>query len=102
MMSWLRKIWVILFAFMIFGLLAWVPVDKCQKSYMDKLHKEKIKPQKRIDDTYKYVEKIEEGAIDSNSQKEVAPKTKKPIRTGRKPFFIRDRKNPNILYPYKD
>lgn len=102
MMSWLRKIWVILFAFMIFGLLAWVPVDKYQKSYMNKLHKEKAKPQKRINEAYKYVEKIEEGSIDSTPQKEVRLKPKKQIHTGRKPFFIRDKKNPNILYPYKD
>lgn len=102
MMSCLRKIWVVLFAFMIFGLLAWVPVGKYQKTYMNKLHEEKAKPQKRIDETYKYVEKIEDGTIDSTPQKEVTSKPKKQIHIGRKPFFIRDKKNPNILYPYKD
>lgn len=102
MMSFLRKIWVVLFAFMIFGMLTWVPVDKYQKSYMNKLHQEKAKPQKRVDDAYKYVEKVEEGAIDTAPQKTVRVRPKKHIRQGRKPFFARDRKNPNILYPYKD
>lgn len=51
---------------------------------------------------YKYVEKVEEGAIDTAPQKTVRVRPKKHIRQGRKPFFVRDRKNPNILYPYKD
>ena len=102
MMSFLRKIWVVLFAFMIFGMLAWVPVDKYQKSYMNKLHQEKAKPQKRVDDAYKYVEKVEEGAIDTTSQETIQVKSKKNARTGRKTFFVRDKNNPNILYPYKD
>lgn len=100
-MSFLRKIWVVLFAFMIFGMLAWVPVDKYQKLYMNKLHQKKAKPQKRVDDAYKYVEKVEEGAIDATPQKPVH-RHRRHIRGGRKPFFVRDRKNPNILYPYKD
>ena len=102
MMSFLKKMWVILFAFTIFGMLAWVPVDKYQKSYMNKLHQEKAKPQKRVDDAYKYVEKVEEGAIDMTSQETIQVKSKKNARTGRKPFFVRDKNNPNILYPYKD
>ena len=69
---------------------------------MNKLHQEKAKPQKRVDDAYKYVEKVEEGAIDTAPQKTVRVRPKKHIRQGRKPFFVRDRKNPNILYPYKD
>lgn len=101
MMSFLRKIWVILFAFMIFGMLAWVPVDKYQKSYMNKLHQEKAKPQKRVDEAYKYVEKVEDGAIDVTPQKPVQ-RPRRHFRAGRKPFFVRDKNNPNILYPYKD
>lgn len=101
MMSFLRKIWIVLFAFMIFGMLAWVPVDKYQKSYMNKLHQEKAKPQKRVDEAYKYVEKVEDGAIDVTPQKPV-PRPRRHFRTGRKPFFVRDKNNPNILYPYKD
>lgn len=101
MMSFLRKIWVVLFAFMIFGMLAWVPVDKYQKSYMNKLHQEKAKPQKRVDEAYKYVEKVEDGAIDVTPQKPVH-RPRRHFRAGRKPFFVRDKNNPNILYPYKD
>lgn len=102
MMSFLKKMWVILFAFTIFGMLAWVPIDKYQKLYMNKLHQEKAKPQKRVDEAYKYVEKVEEGAIDTTPQETIQVKPKKDAQTGRKPFFVRDKNNPNILYPYKD
>lgn len=103
--SFLRKIWVVLFAFMIFGMLAWVPVGKYQRAYMAEFHRIKAKPQKRIEETYKMIDAIEDGAEIPQQPQIVQnpPPPPKPINKGkRKPFFIRDKRDARILYPYKD
>ena len=105
-----RKILVVLFAFMIFGLLALVPVDKYQKAYMKEFYRIKSKPQDHIDNAYKYVEHIEDGGSPNSKQlnpnyhnnsnyRQVVRKNKFSPR--RKPYFIRDKYNRNIIYPYR-
>lgn len=106
MEGFLRKIWVVLLAFTIFGILSWVPVDEYQKSYMDKLHAIKSKPQKRVESSYMYVDYIEDGGAPNSTYTYYEPPAKKHRRKHmnqrhRKPYFIRDIKNPNILYPYR-
>lgn len=108
MNGFLHKIWVVLFAFMIFGLLAWVPVDKYQKAYMDEYHRFKAMPQKRIDASYKYVEYIENGGYPEVAKSFFDEPRMKPRKRfhrynprHRKPYFIRDKYNPNVLHPYR-
>lgn len=108
MNGFLHKIWVVLFAFMIFGLLALVPVDKYQKAYMDEYHRIKSKPQRHIDANYKYVDYIEDGgspeAVDlffKDSKINYKKRYSRPRNKRRKPYYRRDKYNPNILYPYK-
>lgn len=107
MEHFLRKIWVVLLAFTVFGILSWVPVDKYQKVYLDEFHRIKAKPQKRVDYAYKYVEYIEEGG-DPNSRQSIMPdfREKQIARRNlnpryRKPYYIRDKYNRNILRPYR-
>ena len=100
----LKKIWFFAFVFTIFGLLALVPLDKYQKSYMKEFHKIKAKPQQHVDDQIRYVQYIEQGGDPIPNQKIPANTTnrsKKIDSRHRKPYFIRDKHNPNILYPYR-
>jgi len=103
----LKKLWIFLIAFTIFGLLSLIPLDKYQKVYMDEFHRLKARPQKRVDSSYKYAEYIENGGTPNSSQ--TVPEAtvesgsdKAAKKSGpRKPYFIRDKNNPKILYPYK-
>lgn len=105
MESLLKKIWVVLFVFMIFGILSWIPVDKYQKAYLDEFHRINVRPQLHYDNGVKYAEYIEDGG-DPNS-KQIVPSSEKLFSTSdnlppkRKPYFIRDKNNPKILYPYR-
>lgn len=116
MHGFLHKIWVVLFAFMIFGMLALVPVDKYQKSYMATIHRVQKRPQWHLDANYKYADYMEDGGdsqtanklfvkwvkgefIGENSEQKNFKKV--PSTSKRKPYFIRDKYNPNILHPYR-
>ncbi len=105
----LKKVWVVLFFFMILGLLAMVPLDKYQKAYLDEYHRIKAKPQKRVDAAYTYVEYLENGGEPTSTltAPEAYNKTFRPRRVifndprKRKPVYIRDKNNPKILHPYR-
>lgn len=105
MMNLLKKIWVVLFAFMIFGILSWVPIDKYQKVYLNKFHRIKLRPQEHHDNQIQYAEYIEDGGAPNSKQR--VPSSEKLFSTSdsvpkkRKPYFIRDKNNPQILYPYR-
>ncbi|MBD5403217.1 hypothetical protein HDR58_10555 [bacterium] len=109
MEGFIHKIWVVLFAFMIFGMLAWVPVGKYQKSYMDAYHAAKNKPQEHVDQAYNYADYVENGGAPNSYQLTPQDYYKKyKIRrrnvqktTKRKPYYIRDKHNPKILHPYR-
>lgn len=115
MVNILKKIWLVLFVFMIFGLLALVPIEKPQRAYMQGIKELNEIPQKRVNHNYKYVEYIEEGntpiqfedfhkiltEYEKFLQRKSQSRTSKNPRK-RKPYFIRDKNNPKILYPYKD
>lgn len=88
------------------GLVALVPFDKYQSAYMKEYHKVKSAPQKRVDAAYTYVEKVESGeAEDEQTQRktqvEKRIKYAQPNPNNRKPIYIRDKNNPNILHPYR-
>lgn len=104
----LKKIWVLLLFFTVLGLLAMVPLDKYQKAYLDEYHRIKARPQKRVDDAYKYVEYLENGGEPTQTLTvpESYGKTFRPRKVTfndprhRKPVYIRDKNNPKILHPY--
>lgn len=97
---------------MIFGLLAMAPVNKYQKSYINAYRKMRVKPQLHLDANYKYADYIEDGGdsrvanklfkkwtndYDSILKDESRRYHRKVVR----PYFIRDKRNPKILYPYR-
>lgn len=119
----LKKIYAWLFIFMIFGLLAYIPVEKYQKKYIETYHQIQNVPQEHIIKNYKYADYVQEHGIfsrytyaiffkyprvlNSSGNKQIQPSTPEHVFSDpkySKPHFIRDKKNPNILhpYPYKD
>lgn len=116
MTGFLHKIWVVLFAFMIFGLMALAPVEKYQKSYMQTYRHIRKKTQKHLDANYKYADFVEDGGDVKVANKlfkkwanereaggdENAKRINKNKSGVRKPYFVRDKYNPNILHPYRD
>lgn len=101
----LKKIWIFLTIFTVMGLIALIPFGKYQRAYMKELHRAKSAPQKRVDAAYTYVEKVESGEIGETSEQN-PPQVKKrifipPNPRHRKPIYIRDKKNPRILHPYR-
>ncbi len=108
----LRKIWVVLFVFMIFGLLAMTPVDKYQKSYINTYRKMQAKPQLHLDANYKYADYIDDGGDSKVASKlfkkwtndyssVLKNKPKENDSKSVKPYFIRDKYNSKILHPYR-
>lgn len=115
MHDFLKGIWLVLWIFTLLGVFSLVPLDKYEKDYVTELRKIKSEPQRRLDATYRYIEAVEDGKEDisngilaeppakyydnyyyqSTASKEVV-KEKKYSR----PLYVRDKNNPNILYPY--
>lgn len=74
---------------------------------MKEYHKVKSAPQKRINAAYTYVEKVESGEPQERQTEKDKQQTKRikyvqQNPTNRKPIYIRDKNNPNILHPYKE
>ncbi len=103
--SILKKVWIFLLIFTGMGLVALIPLDKYQSAYMKEYHKVKSAPQKRVDAAYTYVEKVESGETEEqtgqNAQIAKRIKYTQPNPRNRKPIYIRDKNNPNILHPYR-
>lgn len=107
----LKKIWVVLFFFMILGLMMLIPVDKYQKVYLDAYHRKKAAPQKRVDAAYTYVEYLNDGGEPTNTMTAPISYTNRQVpqrlkysainSNHRKPLYIRDKNNPNVLHPYR-
>jgi len=113
----LKFIWVGLIIFCIIGLLVSVPVEKAQTKLQKSILKHKLAPQARLDATNKYLELYEKGNIDEIYSFGVSPELKNmydielnkkvseyedktPRAHVRRPLYIRDKNNPNILYKY--
>lgn len=101
----LKKVWIFLLIFTGMGLVALIPLDKYQSAYMKEYHKVKSAPQKRVDAAYTYVEKVESGEAEEQTSRneQIAKRVKytQPNPRYRKPLYIRDKNNPNILHPYR-
>lgn len=113
----LKFIWVGLIIFCIIGLLVSVPVENTQLKLRKAIMKKHLAPQARLDATQKYFELYENGQItdiysfgespelkklyDIELEKKVSQQTKTGQPSSiRQPLYIRDKKNPNILYKY--
>lgn len=93
-------------------LLALIPFEKMQKAYMKEFHRHRNEPQRRVDETYDYVENVGAGKTNvsvlkfykdlqkDDTQKE-SPKPFKLVRKYKKPLYVRDKKNPKIIRPYQ-
>ena len=102
----------IIFACLVTGMILNAPIEKWQKAYIKFVMNYRNAPQKRIDDTYKYVENLENGEIDyqieENTFSKKAQLNKMPPQTNHtrqnnnekyvKPLYIRDKNNPRILH----
>jgi hypothetical protein len=107
----LKKVWILLIALTLCGLLASLPVGKWQRVYLNQYYKIKYEPLRRIEATYHYIEDIEDGIIpepdnaifEKYVKKVKIEKVPKPSeKPFQKPLFVRDKNNPNILYIYQE
>ncbi len=101
---------------MIMGLLALAPVRKYQKAYINMYRNVQAKPQKHLDANYKYADFVEDGGDVKVANKLFKKWANEPVidvrlrwnnlnnpnkQKIRKPYYIRDKYNPNILHPYR-
>ncbi len=118
MHDFLKGLWIVLWIFTLLGILSLVPVDRYGRDYMKELNRIKSEPQRRIDATYRYIEAVEDGLEDISGGisseppakyydnpygRNNASRTKNVVKDNKyaHPLYIRDKNNPNILYPYK-
>ena len=85
-----------------------LPVGKYQNAYFKFIKDFRNKPQEHFDkqiEYAKYIEEHNELPKELTVQKKVNTETQKPLKTQQEqeitPKYIRDKKNPKILHPYK-
>jgi len=109
MREFIKNIWLLLFIIFVMGLFTFIPIGKYQSAYFYELNKLRTAPQKRIDATYKYIEAIENGYIDTSGgvtqppreyYEEKQEKQSNPDKPYSRPLYIRDKNNPRILHPF--
>ena len=113
----LKFIWCGLIVFCILGMLISLPVQKAQNNLKKAILRNKLAPQARLDAANKYLEDYENGKIDEiysfgdspelktlydiELEKKLSEQNEEPSKsTVRRPLYIRDKKNPKILYKY--
>jgi len=112
----LKYLWLWAILFTIFALLAAIPVAKYEKKFRNYAIKRHYIPQMHIDAAHKYLDAVESGEIDDIYQFGYAPEYLRMLdnsyegygNTGSKPaqsrvirpLYIRDKNNPEIIYPY--
>lgn len=116
MNDFFKYLWLWAILFTIFALLAAIPVTKYEKKFKNYAIKRHYIPQMHIDAAHRYLEAVESGEIDNiyqfgyapeylrmldNSYERYGSTDSKPIppKTIR-PLYIRDKNNPEIIYPY--
>jgi len=104
----IKNIWLLLFIIFVIGLFTFIPFGRYQKAYVEQINRFRSVPQRRIDAAYRYTEAVENGYIDISSGIKV-PKVfyidaiiNKPApKPYSRPLYIRDKNNPQILYPFR-
>ena len=108
----IKQIWFLLFVISLMGLLTMLPVEKYQRAYITELKRIKTEPQRRIEATYRYIEAIEDGLEPIENGILFEPPAKfyeQPAKISQTisskkyqiPRYVRDKKNPKILHPYR-
>ena len=112
----IKWIWIILFVIFVMGIISLLPYDKYQSSYIREIYRLRAIPQERVDATYRYIEAVENGLEDLSNGISTEPPKKyynktsfshnrqavRPVKKYSKPLYIRDKKNPNIWYRYRE
>ena len=114
-----KKVFWVLIAFTILGLISMIPFARYQKMYNDKRQQYRRSPQIHVDATELYVEAVMEGDEDTtdgvktraprkyylpflnNDNKTSEEKSTAKVRKYDKPLYVRDKDDPRILRPYK-
>ncbi len=109
----LKYVYIWFSVFSVWALIAFLPFDRWQKSYIDEFHRLKYEPQRRIEATYKYLEDVEDGKISIDDgvnfesylekitpKRTAVAKPDRPVKPYQKPLYVRDKYNPRILHPY--
>ena len=93
----------------IFALVNFVPWEKYQNKYFDIINEFRSKPQQHFDKQIEYAKYVQENGKMPDLYKKSDIKTHIPVKKQkkekeqkRKPLYIRDKNNPNILHPYKE
>jgi hypothetical protein len=83
-----------------------IPLGKYQTEYFKFIKKFRSKPQEHYDKQIEYANYVlNNGEAPKNKQVHIPPKQITQIKTEpprRKPLYIRDKNNPEILHPYKE
>ncbi len=102
----IKQTWIVFtVSALVASLLSFIPLQKMQSKYMSEFHRLKAEPQKRIDETFRYIEALEDGTLQLQASEPVQSTThnkkitQKPYQ---KPLYVRDKNNPRILYTYNE
>lgn len=104
MLDWIKRIWVGLFMCVIFEMML-TPIYKYQEAYNDYMRHLIELPSQHLDYNVFYEGYVNAGGTLSFDQfmrmnRMFDRQRKKEEPQKRKPYYIRDKNNPNILYPY--
>ncbi len=117
----LKIVWGCLILFCVIGIVFSVPVENSQSQIKRAILKKRLAPLARLEATQKYLDEYEKGTFDEvymfgDSPKfksmysielekklsETEAKEENSNSNIRKPLYIRDKNNPNILYKYTE
>lgn len=124
MRNFAKNLWITLFVIMIMGLLFTIPVGKYQLNYDKYRYKLRNSPQRHVEAVERFVDYVQDGAdvdvLPFRAPKEFyldeeydyqkyykaehvkrIEKTKNEDNKYAHPYFVRDKNNPKILYPYR-
>ena len=95
----LLQFWIIIFILMICGLLAQIPLEKYQRNYFNFIDRFNSIPQEHINRQIEYANQSGATNIEVYRKKNFNKSVQNVPQ--REPYYIRDAKNPRILYHYK-
>lgn len=115
----LKYLWIGTATFCVLALIASIPVAKYQTTFKGFLYKQKYAPQARLNAAQKYMDAYERGEISDIYQFGYSPEFINyyhqelntgfsPVKNGKdfpkysRPLYLRDKNNPEILYPYSE
>lgn len=107
MLDFIKNVWIGIFIFFIFNFMA-IPIYKYKKPYLKYINSIQQLPQQRVDAEILYSQYVEDNGQlakeefikrqQSYRKNQLPPAQTEPKI--RRPYYIRDDKDPNILHPY--